>query len=165
MANEQLKRFPEEFESLGRPLINSDKLMVANGESGEPVYVEAEKLLTIIDNKVDKIEGKGLSTNDYSNEAKAEVAKIADKVDKVAGKGLSTNDFSDEAKAELSNKVDKIAGKGLSDNNFSNAEKQKLADLNMTADLSGLLAFKNQFLTTESGELILDINNNIIVTL
>ena len=165
MINEEVKRFPEEFESLGRPLINSDKFMVANGESGEAVYVEAEKLLTKIDNKVDKIEGKDLSTNDYTNEAKAEVAKIEDKVDKIAGKGLSTNDYSNEAKAEVANKVDKIAGKGLSDTNFSNAEKQKLAELNMTADLSGLLSFKNQFLTTESGELILDINNNIIVTL
>lgn len=32
-----------------------------------------------VSNKVDKVEGKGLSTNDYTNEDKAEVAKIASK--------------------------------------------------------------------------------------
>ena len=52
-------------------------------------------------NKVDKVEGKGLSTNDYTDAEKAEVAKIADKVDKVTGKGLSTNDYTDEEKIEV----------------------------------------------------------------
>ena len=94
MANEEVKRFPEEFEPLGRPLINSDKFMVANGESGEAVYVEAEKLLTKIDNKVDKIEGKGLSTNDYTNEAKAEVAEVKEVVEEVKKEA-------DESKEEI----------------------------------------------------------------
>lgn len=34
-----------------------------------------------VSNKVDKVTGKGLSTNDYTNEDKAEVAKIAEKAD------------------------------------------------------------------------------------
>lgn len=34
-----------------------------------------------VSNKVDKVEGKGLSTNDYTNEDKAEIAKIAEKAD------------------------------------------------------------------------------------
>ena len=35
-------------------------------------------------NKVDKVTGKGLSTNDYTNTDKAEVAKVANKADKTA---------------------------------------------------------------------------------
>jgi lysophospholipase L1-like esterase len=36
----------------------------------------------VLDGKVDKVTGKGLSTNDYTNADKAEVAKIANKADK-----------------------------------------------------------------------------------
>ena len=42
--------------------------------------------------KVDKVEGKGLSTNDYTDEDKAEVAKIANKVDKPSQKGILSNE-------------------------------------------------------------------------
>lgn len=56
-----------------------------------------------VENKVDKVEGKGLSTNDYDNAAKAIVdgvtAKLDKKVDKVDGMGLSHNDYDDAAKA------------------------------------------------------------------
>ena len=131
---------------------------------------EAKAEVGKVTDKVDKVAGKDLSTNDYSNEASTEVGKIKDKVDKVTGKGLSTNDFSNEAKVEVAkvtDKVDKIEGKGLSTNDFSNAEKQKLAsmNLNLNMDLTGIFNFMNQFLTTNSGELILDQNNNIIVTI
>ena len=56
---------------------------------------------TALNGKVDKVEGKGLSTNDYTNEEKAEVAKVSGKVDKVSGKGLSTNDYTDAEKIEV----------------------------------------------------------------
>ena len=63
--------------------------------------------------KVDKESGKGLSSNDYTNEEKEKLAGLSnyddteikkdinDKVDKVTGKGLSTNDFTDEDKTKL----------------------------------------------------------------
>lgn len=73
--------------------------------------------------KVDKAEGKGLSTNDYTDGDKQTVndtlphaigvnsqaiAILNDKkVDKIEGKGLSTNDFTDEDKAEVA----KVASK------------------------------------------------------
>lgn len=48
-------------------------------------YAKTNKQLTDeIDNKVNKVEGKGLSTNDYDNAEKAEVAKVAGKADKTA---------------------------------------------------------------------------------
>lgn len=66
--------------------------------------------------KVDKVEGKGLSTNDYTDEDKDKLDTLlyaadinsqaianvnARKVDKVEGKGLSTNDFTTELKDKL----------------------------------------------------------------
>lgn len=61
--------------------------------------------------KVDKIEGKGLSTNDYTDEDKSQVSQNkADilslqngKVDKETGKVLSTNDYTDTEKAYVAN--------------------------------------------------------------
>lgn len=38
-----------------------------------------DKLKAILDGKVDKVTGKGLSTNDYTDAEKAEVAKVASK--------------------------------------------------------------------------------------
>ena len=106
-----------------------------------------------IDTKVDKISGKGLSTNDYTNAEKAEVAKIKDKVDKVAGKGLSANDYTDEEKAEVAkvkDKVDKVSGKGLSTNDFTSAYKTKLDNLdtnlnNKVDKVTGKGLSKNDF--------------------
>ena len=65
-----------------------------------------------LSNYVEKVEGKGLSTNDYTNEDKTLVGTIKDKVDKVEGKGLSTNDYTNEDKEEvdsIKNKVDRYA--------------------------------------------------------
>lgn len=79
--------------------------------------------------KVDKVDGKQLSTNDYTTAEKQEVAKIANKVDKVNGKGLSTNDYTAEDKAAvgtITDKVDKVEGKQLSTEDYTTAEKTKL---------------------------------------
>lgn len=63
-------------------------------------------LQSALGDKVDKVEGKGLSTNDYDNTAKGIVdnvtTNLADKVDKVEGKGLSTEDYTTAEKTKLS---------------------------------------------------------------
>lgn len=68
-----------------------------------------------IDDKVDKIDGKGLSTNDYTNADKAIVdgvtSALSNKVDKVTGKGLSTNDYSDADKAIVDGVTSALAAK------------------------------------------------------
>lgn len=51
------------------------------------------------------------------------------KVDKVAGKGLSTNDYTTTEKNALANKVDNVVGKGLSTNDYTTTEKNKLAGI------------------------------------
>ena len=90
--------------------------------------------------KVDKVAGKGLSENDYTDADAAIVAGVtsalADKVDKVAGKGLSENDYTDADAAivagvtsALADKVDKVAGKGLSENDYTDADAAVVASV------------------------------------
>lgn len=60
-----------------------------------------------VGDKVDKVEGKGLSTNDLTNDlltklnGAASSEDLEDKVDKVDGKGLSANDYTDTEKEKL----------------------------------------------------------------
>ncbi len=73
-----------------------------------------DKLKAILDGKVDKVTGKGLSTNDYTAADKGKVANLPDntvtelgkKVDKVTGQVLSSNDYTDAEKTQVA----KIAG-------------------------------------------------------
>jgi len=84
-------------------------------------------------NKVNSVAGKGLSTNDYTDDDKADVAKIdtiegnvgtltssvgivQGKVTTLEGQMLSVQD-------DLNDKVNKETGKGLSTNDYSNTDK------------------------------------------
>lgn len=87
----------------------------AKAEDWTPIYSES-RLKNLEEKKVDKEEGKGLSSNDFTDELKDKLesmtpddyaiesevdAKLATKVDKVDGKGLSTEDFTTELKDKL----------------------------------------------------------------
>lgn len=102
--------------------------------------------------KVDKVEGKGLSSNDYTNEEKQEVSKVKDKVDKVTGKGLSTNDYTNtdkEAVSEIPNKVDKEANKSL----MSQEEHSKLAGVENNATRTIVVAStQNGYIVVNDGQ-------------
>lgn len=73
---------------------------------------EANEIKEAVNSKVDKVSGKALSTNDYTNTDKDKVANVPD-----------------DTNAELANKVDKSGTKQLSDENYTSAEKSKLAGL------------------------------------
>ena len=68
-------------------------------------YYTKTEIGNLLDGKVDKVSGKGLSTNDYDNTAKGIVDGVtnalAGKVDKVNGKGLSTEDYTTTEKNKL----------------------------------------------------------------
>lgn len=81
---------------------------------------------TILESKVDKVEGKALSANDFTSEEKEKLASLSNyddseilesletKVDKVEGKSLSTNDYTNEDKTKLTDLVEiKSIGKNL----------------------------------------------------
>ena len=79
---------------------------------------EISDVVDALDEKVDVVSGKGLSTNDYSNADKTIVdgvtTALAGKVDVVQGKGLSTNDYDAASKTKLDGLADiKNVGTGL----------------------------------------------------
>lgn len=99
-----------------------------------------------LDGKVDKVEGKQLSTEDYTTEEKTKLSGIAEgaqvnAIDAVSsefvinpdGKTLSlaavAMDKVTGLSAALAGKVDAEAGKGLSSNDYTTAEKEKLASI------------------------------------
>ena len=86
-------------------------------------------------------DGKGLSTNDYTDEEKEKL------------KGLSNYDDT-EIKNEIGGKVDKVQGKGLSSNNYTAEEKTKLSELptktELDTDLSGKEDTANKVTTLDS---------------
>jgi hypothetical protein len=95
-------------------------------------------------------------TNDSGFVTDAAMQSALDqKVDKVAGKGLSTEDFTTLEKTKLdalptaadletslNGKVDKEAGKGLSSNDFTTAEKTKLEGIEDGAQVNTITGVK-----------------------
>ena len=122
---------------------------------------------TEINGKVDKVEGKGLSTNDFTDALEAKLNALptaaelaAGYVAKEAGKGLSSNDFTTALKGKLealptnaeleAGYVAKEAGKGLSTNDYTTAEKEKLAALPTNADLQSAIDAKTTMAAVEA---------------
>lgn len=94
-----------------------------------------------LNDKVDKIFGKGLSTNDYTTEEKNKLAGIEigaqvnvnpnwsdvqNKPTTIAGYNINNAYTKNEINNLLNNKVDKVTGKGLSTNDFTDELKTKL---------------------------------------
>lgn len=103
--------------------------------------------------KVDKVSGKGLSTNDFTTAEKSKLASLSNyddseirslientytksevdaKIDEaVAGGSVDLTNYytKSETDSKVSSKVDKVTGKGLSTNDFTTALKTKLEGL------------------------------------
>ena len=115
-----------------------------------------------ISNKVDKVDGKGLSTNDFTNDLKNKLDSIEEgaevnvqpdwkettitsdayiKNKPTLATVATSGDYNDLSnKPDISGKVDKVDGKGLSTNDFTNDLKNKLdgiaagAEVNVQSD-------------------------------
>ncbi|MBX0290106.1 hypothetical protein K3G63_06630 [Hymenobacter sp. HSC-4F20] len=95
-------------------------LQVNGTGSGSGTSYDDTELRSLINQKVDKVTGKGLSTNDYTNPEKTKLAGLQN-YDDTALKNRVT--------AVEAGKVDKVTGKGLSSEDYTSAEKAKLAGL------------------------------------
>lgn len=141
---------------------------ITDAEGSETDRVPTQRVMTaglneLREGKVDKVTGKVLSSNDYTDEEKAKLGALptrsqldgaSGKVDKVGGKGLSENDYTDEDKSKLDSlptrseldgsngKVDKVSGKDLSTNDYTDEDKGKLGDLPTNEELGELLDAK-----------------------
>lgn len=101
--------------------------------------VQNKAINTALGNKVDAVNGKGLSTNDYTTAEKNKLANIESEANKTTVdselSSTSTNPLQNKViNTELGNKVDKVNGKGLSTEDYTTAEKTKLAGINESAD-------------------------------
>lgn len=93
-------------------------------DANKPISTATQAALDL---KVDKVSGKDLSTNDYTD---AEKTKLAD---------LPTDA---ELTAELAGKVDKETGKGLSTNDYTTADKEKLQGIETGAQVNTVTGVK-----------------------
>ena len=117
-------------------------------------YYTSTEVDTELADKVDKVTGKGLSTNDYTNADKAIVSAVtADlngKVDKVTGKGLSTNDYTNADKAIVDGVTTALAGKQntltaganiqISGNTISATDTKYTAGANITISSANVIS-------------------------
>lgn len=101
-------------------------------------------------NKVDKVEGKGLSTEDFTTALKEKLVALPENAEANYIKSVSDEfTVSTEGKLEvkeiapakvtglpdaLAGKVDKVAGKGLSANDYTDEEKEKLGGIEVGAN-------------------------------
>lgn len=100
----------EEWESLGKP------------EMDMSVYYTKTEVNGLLDDKVDKVTGKGLSTEDFTTTYKG----MLDTVDSTPTENSTNFVQSGGVYTSLDGKVDKISGKGLSTEDFTTAYKGML---------------------------------------
>ncbi len=129
---------------IGRPLTwqegdNNWSLLLANDLYLNTQVVQAQQAAQAAQQAADQAKGvadQGLALAQQNSDA------LPNKVDKVAGKGLSTNDFTTDQQNKLDNlptaqdltttfagKVDKVEGKGLSTNDLTDALYEKLQSI------------------------------------
>ena len=134
--------------------MNLHEILLASKMSGKSTgktnlsnYYTKSQTESLIDGKVDKVSGKGLSTNDFTNEYKSKIdgtdqhitAKVAeivanapedfDTLKEISDWIESHEDSSAAMNTAINKKVDKVSGKGLSTNDFTTALKTKLDGL------------------------------------
>jgi hypothetical protein len=92
--------------------------------------VSISDVTSLLENKVDKVVGKNLSTNDYTTAEKEKLAAITGTNTVV--QDLSLYATTTSLSNSLASKVDKVSGKDLSTNDFTTTEKNKLASITGT---------------------------------
>ena len=142
MGTTKLQAVPLAYYAFGVDAENVDGILpVSSGGTGVASMTELKTKLGLdvfnnaaLDTKVDKVAGKGLSTNDYSTAEKSKLEAITgtntgdqDLSGYATTTQLATKANASDVTAGLANKVDKENGKGLSSNDYTTAEKTKLA--------------------------------------
>ncbi len=133
----------EEKEKLSGIEENANNYVLPSDVVHDNEYVHTDNNYT--DGEKEQVKNISSNISNAVNDVNSNIQnKLLGKVDKVSGKGLSSNDYTDEDKkwvktiAPMSTvidviregKVDKIEGKGLSENDYTTEEKNKLAELN-----------------------------------
>lgn len=108
---------PEDFDTLKE----MSDWIAGHEDSAAAMNSQIQANTLAIAGKVDKVTGKGLSTEDYTTAEKAKLAELSN--------------YDDTAlQTAVANKVDKVSGKGLSTEDYTTAEKTKLAGIEAGAN-------------------------------
>ena len=156
MGTSRLQSVPFAFYANGVDASNvKGVLPLSSGGTGVASMTELKTSLGLdvfnnaaLDTKVDKVAGKGLSTNDYTTAEKNKLAAVTgtntgdqDLSSYATIAMVNAIDVTSSLASGLATKVDKVTGKGLSTNDYTTAEKTKLAAITGTntgdQDLSG----------------------------
>lgn len=108
--------------------------------------VESNGIYDALAGKVDKVSGKGLSTNDFTNADRVKLAIIDSIIDDVPKSGSTHPVSSGGVYDALGNKVDKVQGKSLSTEDFTAMYKAWL-DVSMQSPLNHNGIFRGKDLT------------------
>lgn len=122
------------------PILGKWRVIGEGGSSDLSSYYTKTETNNLLDNKVDKVSGKGLSTNDFTDAYKQQIddnktaietlngdSSVVGSVDsKVSTAYSNATSYTD---TECAKKVDKVSGKGLSTNDFTDELKTKLDNL------------------------------------
>ena len=122
------------------PVLKKWRLLEGGGSSDLSSYYTKTQTNNLLDEKVDKVNGKDLSTNDFTDAYKQQIddnesaietlngdSTVVGSVDsKVATAYSNATSYTD---TECAKKVDKVSGKGLSTNDFTDELKTKLDNL------------------------------------
>lgn len=141
--------------------LNTNYALKTHTHSEYVTQSDFSDLSDTVDNKVDKITGKGLSEADFTSAEKTKLANIENGANKtIVDSSLSStssnpvqnqvintalNGKADinhnhtisnvtDLQSALDNKVDKVTGKGLSTNDYTSSEKDKLANIEAEAN-------------------------------
>ena len=119
-----------------------------------------------LSNKVDKVSGKSLSDNNYSDADKTIVdgvtTALSGKADASTVNAIldgSTIDSFADVETALADKVDKVNGKGLSTEDYTTAEKTKLSGIETGADVNII-----ESITLNGTAVSPDANKNVALT-
>lgn len=118
----EIKQFP----SFDNVIYVKDEYSESNQDTYSINYINKE-----INKKVDKVEGKDLSTNDFTNEYKQKLDNSINAENEYSESTKNTYS-SDYINKKLDGKVEKVEGKDLSSNDFTDEYKQKLDNIEFT---------------------------------
>ncbi len=122
------------------PILGKWRVINEGGSSDLSSYYTKTETNNLLDNKVDKVSGKDLSTNDFTDAYKQQIDDNKTAIETLNGNSTVVGSVDSKVSTAYSNatsytdtecakKVDKVSGKGLSTNDFTDELKTKLNNL------------------------------------
>lgn len=122
------------------PITGKWRVINEGGSSDLSSYYTKTETNNLLDNKVDKVSGKDLSTNDFTDAYKQQIDDNKTAIETLNGNSTVVGSVDSKVSTAYSNatsytdtecakKVDKVSGKGLSTNDFTDELKTKLNNL------------------------------------